>query len=147
MFILIFLAGTISIYAQTGTADPVIKTAADKIEQKMIGWRRDIHENPELVTYNDPMLTEAVVTSLKKSFGGEHVMLIPPYKDSEDFSFFSQKVPGFYFYFGGLPRGKDPKTSAPHHTPDFYLDESGFKTGLIAMLTLVLEYPHLKIKK
>ena len=49
-------------------------------------------------------------------------------------------MPGLYFYIGGLPKGKDPKTSAPHHTPEFYLDESGFITGVNAMANLVIDY-------
>jgi len=45
-----------------------------------------------------------------------------------------------YFYVGGMPPGKDPKETAPHHTPDFYLDESGFSTGVNALVNLVLDY-------
>ena len=39
----------------------------------------------------------------------------------------------FYFHVGALPRGKDPQGSA-HHTPDFYLDESGCRTRANAMV-------------
>lgn len=43
------------------------------------------------------------------------------------------------FYIGGSPKGKAPRQSAPHHTPDFYLDESGFATGN-AQPGLALDY-------
>jgi hypothetical protein len=33
------------------------------------------------------------------------------------------------FLFGGAPKGKPIRETAPHHTPDFYIDESGFKVG------------------
>jgi len=39
-----------------------------------------------------------------------------------------------------MPKGKDPKTTPSHHTPDFYLDESGFKLGVKALINLVLDY-------
>jgi amidohydrolase len=98
------------------------------------------------VTANDPDLTTAILPSLQQSIGKGNVVLVKPETGSEDFSFFSQQVPGFYFYIGGLPVGKDPKTSASHHTPDFFLDESGFKTGVVAMSNLVLDYMDLKTK-
>jgi amidohydrolase len=48
---------------------------------------------------------------------------------------------------GGLPPGKDPGTSAPHHTPDFYVDESGMKTGIKAFCYLVTDYMKLAQNK
>ncbi len=93
------------------------------------------------VTFNNVALTDAMLLSLQKSAGSPNVILVPAETGSEDFSFFAQKVPGLYFYIGGLPKGKDKKASAGHHTPDFFLDESGFKTGVIALTNLVLDYP------
>lgn len=92
------------------------------------------------VTSNDPDLTAKMLPSLEKSAGAENVILVPPETGAEDFSFFANEVPGLYFYIGGMPPGKDPKTAAPHHTPDFYLDESGFVTGVNALVNLVLDY-------
>ena len=92
------------------------------------------------LTFNNVALTEAMLHSLQKSAGAENVLLNPPKTVSDDFSFFAQKVPGLYFYLGGLPKGKDPKTSAPHHTANFYIDESAFKTGVKAFCNLVFDY-------
>jgi amidohydrolase len=39
-----------------------------------------------------------------------------------------------------MPKGQDPKTTASHHTPDFYLEESGFILGVNAMVNLVADY-------
>jgi amidohydrolase len=98
------------------------------------------------VTSNDVTLTAAMLPSLQKSVGKENVILVPAETGAEDFSFFSQKVPGLYFYIGGLPKGKDSKTSAPHHTPEFFIDESGFKTGLISLSNLVVDYMEMSRK-
>ena len=92
------------------------------------------------VTFNDTALTSAMLPSLQRSAGTENVLLIPPDTGAEDFSFFAQKIPGFYFYIGGLPKGKDKDASAPHHTPEFFIDDSGFKTGLNSLANLVLDY-------
>ena len=92
------------------------------------------------VTFNDLALTAAMLPSLQKTAGAENVKLISVDTGSEDFSFFHQNIPGLYFQLGGLPKGKDPKTAASHHTPDFFIDESGLKTGMNALANLVLDY-------
>jgi amidohydrolase len=92
------------------------------------------------VTYNNVELTEKMVPSLQKAAGAKNVMVIAPHTGAEDFSFFQEKVPGFFFFVGACPPGIDPSTAPSHHTPDFMIDERGMLTGLKAMLTLVLDY-------
>lgn len=92
------------------------------------------------VTYNDINLTAQTLPSLKKAAGADKVILVPADTGAEDFSFFQEKVPGFYFFVGGMPKGKDPKTTPSHHTPDFFIDESGMKTGVKAFLYVVTDY-------
>jgi metal-dependent amidase/aminoacylase/carboxypeptidase family protein len=74
-----------------------------------------------------------MLPTLQKSAGIENVLVMPPMTGAEDFAFFAQKVPGLFFFVGGLPKGSDPKTSGPHHTPEFMIDDSAFKTGVSAM--------------
>jgi amidohydrolase len=104
------------------------------------------YESHYPVTFNNEALTAKMLPSLQKTAGMENVKLIPAETGAEDFSFFANKVPGLYFHLGGLPKGKDPKTSAPHHTPDFYIEESGFKTGLNALSNLVIDYMEMNKK-
>jgi amidohydrolase len=92
------------------------------------------------VTFNDIALTEKMLPSLRRTAGAENVLLRAGTTGAEDFSFFQQKVPGLFFFLGGMPKGKDPKTAPDHHTPDFYVDESGFKVGVKALTNLVLDY-------
>ncbi|HEU4472953.1 MAG TPA: amidohydrolase [Flavisolibacter sp.] len=92
-----------------------------------------------LVTYNHPGLTQKMLPSLQKATNG-NVVRMDAVMGAEDFSFFAAKVPSLFLYVGGMPAGKDPKTSAPHHTPDFYIDESGMKTGVKALVYLVTDY-------
>lgn len=98
------------------------------------------------VTFNNEKLTADMLPSLQKSAGKENVKLVPAITGAEDFSFFQQKVPGLYFFIGGLPKGADPKTSGPHHTPSFIIDDSAFKTGLNALCNLVLDYMEMNKK-
>lgn len=95
------------------------------------------------VTFNDLELTNAMLPSLQKAAGKNNVLLVPAMTGAEDFSFFQQKVPGLYFFIGGLPKGKAAKDSGPHHTPQFIIDDSAFKTGLNAFCNLVFDYMEL----
>jgi metal-dependent amidase/aminoacylase/carboxypeptidase family protein len=87
-----------------------------------------------------------MIPSLQKAAGADNVILVPAKTGSEDFSFFAQKAPGLYFFIGGLPKGKDPKTAGPHHTPEFIIDDSSFKTGVKALCYLVFDYMEMNKK-
>lgn len=92
------------------------------------------------ITFNDLELTKKMVPTLQEIAGLENVIQIPAQTGAEDFSFFQQKVPGFFFFLGGMPKGKNRADAAPHHTPDFYIDESGFSLGVKALAGLTVDY-------
>jgi amidohydrolase len=99
-----------------------------------------------LVTYNNPQLTQEMLPSLQKATH-KNAIVMDAVTGAEDFSYFGAKVPSLFFYLGGMPPGKDPSTTAPHHTPDFYVDESGMKTGIKAFCYLVTDYMKLAQNK
>lgn len=92
------------------------------------------------VTYNSPELTKEMLPSLFAAAGEENVLVSRPITGAEDFSFYAQRVPGLFFFLGGMPKGQDSLDAAPHHTPDFFIDESGFTTGIKALCQLTLDY-------
>ena len=92
------------------------------------------------VTFNNIALTEKMLPTLRATAGAENIQLKPAVTGAEDFSFFQEKVPGLFVFLGGMPKGKDPKTAPSHHTPDFYIDESGFIVGVKALANLTLDY-------
>jgi amidohydrolase len=49
---------------------------------------------------NNPALTNRMVSSLKRAAGEANVIETKPVTASEDFSFFAQRVPSFYFFVG-----------------------------------------------
>ena len=89
------------------------------------------------ITYNDPELTRKMVPTLQKTAGENMVVTMPAITGAEDFSFFQEQIPGLYFFLGGLPEGGTP---AGHHTPDFYIDESGLELGVRSLSHLVIDY-------
>ncbi|WP_295670877.1 amidohydrolase [uncultured Mucilaginibacter sp.] len=92
------------------------------------------------VTYNDPALTAKMAATLQQTAGAANVSTGPPVTGAEDFSFYQQKVPGLFFFLGGMPKGGDPKTTPANHSPDFFIDESGFALGVKALCNLTLDY-------
>jgi amidohydrolase len=38
-----------------------------------------------------------------------------------------------------MPKGNDPAKAPPHHTADFYVDNSGMPTGIKAFCSMVLD--------
>jgi amidohydrolase len=99
------------------------------------------------VTFNNIALTKLMLPSLQKSAGAANVQLIPAVTGSEDFSFYAQKVPALFFRLGGMPKGKDPKTASPHHTPEFIIDDAAFKLGIITFCNLVFDYAEMNKKQ
>ena len=88
-------------------------------------------------TINDEKLTRRVVPSLEKAVGTAHVTKLAPAMPSEDFSYFANEVPGFYYRLGMVKAGT---RSGDHHTPTFRADDSSIPVGIKAMSTIVLDY-------
>ena len=103
--------------------------------------------NQTLITYNDPTLTEKMIPTLEATAGKENVSITPAVTGAEDFSYYQEKIPGLYFFLGGAPKGKPISETAPHHTPDFYIDESGFLLGMKVLSNLTIDYMEMQSKK
>lgn len=92
-----------------------------------------------LVTFNDTALTRRLIPSLEKAAGKDKVILGNWQTGSEDFSYYGEKAPAFFFYLGV----RDPKFEAGkspgHHTPDFYINDSKLDVGVKAFLNAVME--------
>jgi len=92
------------------------------------------------VTYNNPSLTRKMIGSLYNAAGEDNVMVTVASTGAEDFAFFAQKIPALYYFVGGKPLDTELKDIAPHHTPDFFIDESGMITGVKALSQLTIDY-------
>lgn len=102
------------------------------------------YSNRYPVTYNDPVLMEKMLPSLRKTAGAEHIALAVARTGAEDFSFYQEKVPGLFLFLGGMPKGKNKLEAPSHHTPEFFIDESGLKLGVLALVNLAFDYANQK---
>ena len=98
------------------------------------------YEHHYPITFNDPALVARMLPTLQATAGADNVILRNAETGAEDFSFYEQKAPGIFIHLGGLPKGGDPVTAPAHHTPDFFIDESGFSLGVKALCNLTLDY-------
>jgi metal-dependent amidase/aminoacylase/carboxypeptidase family protein len=64
---------------------------------------------------------------------------VPAGTGAEDFAYYAQKVPAFFFRIGALPKGKKP-LEVLHHTPDFQMDEGSLGVGVKTLCHLALDY-------
>lgn len=121
-----------------------IKWTASKIAEASGATAQTTIDTKTLVTYNTPELVKKMIPSLESAAGTTNVKEREWVTGAEDFSYYGTKAPAFFFYLGGMPKGKDPKTAPPHHTADFYVDDSGMKTGIKAFCDLVFDYMNMK---
>lgn len=117
-----------------------IRRTAESIAESMGATVEVSITNMAPVTYNTPALVEKMVPSLEKAVGKDNVILGEWVTGAEDFAYFGEKVPSFYFTVGGMSKGQDPKTAPPHHTPDFFIDDSRLDVGVKAFANIVFDY-------
>ncbi len=88
-------------------------------------------------TVNNPELTRESLPALERAAGKSNVRAMPIEMGSEDFSYFSNVVPGFFYRLGQVKPGT---VSGDHHTPTFLADDSSIPLGLKAMSLLLVDY-------
>jgi len=87
---------------------------------------------------NDQKLVDATVPAFKRVLGEKNVIQLIPGMGGEDFSYFAQVVPGFYFRLGVANEEKGFTYGG--HTPMYDCDEDSIKTGVAAMAAAVCDF-------
>ena len=91
------------------------------------------------VTFNNLELVEKLSPSLKEATNNKFAINNSPSTGAEDFSYFSQEIPGLYFWLGVNAPGV---MEAPgNHSPYFVVDDGALDEGLKSLVYLVLDYP------
>jgi len=117
-----------------------MKLTATKIAEASGATADVVIENKTKVTYNDPELVKLMVPSIEAAAGKDNVKETEWTTGAEDFSFYGDKAPAFFFFLGGMPTGADPAKVAAHHTPDFFIDDSKLDVGVKVFCQLVFDY-------
>jgi amidohydrolase len=88
-------------------------------------------------TINHGALTAWALPVLGRAVGSDNVLEVEPAMGGEDFAYFANEVPAFFFRLGQVAPGT---TSGDHHTPTFLADDSAIPVGIRAMSRLVLDF-------
>ena len=89
------------------------------------------------LTVNDSTLARRSRPTMERVLGRTNVVAIPPVTGGEDFSYFANTVPGFFYRLGTTKPGTK---SGGHHTPTFRADDASIPVGMRVMSSLLLDY-------
>jgi amidohydrolase len=89
------------------------------------------------VVSNHPELAKIMLPTLTKVLGKEKVKPLKPQMVAEDFAYYCQKIPGFFFFLG--VKNPAEKTMPPLHNPYFNPDERCIPLGIKIMCHLLLD--------
>jgi len=139
---------TVRLYGTIRTHDPAVQEEVHmRIRRTAEGIAESAGAKAEVeirrfypVTYNDPQLAAASLPSLGRIVGERGLVQIPQLMVAEDFSFFAQQAPGFYFMLGVNAPGVAFGEAASNHSPHFYVNEEALEIGVRAMATLAVDY-------
>jgi len=133
------MVGTVRSLSQTGPA-----TVKERMDKLLAGTTASYGATYTLdyiptapVTFNDPALAASSRTALEGALGKDQVITLQAQMVAEDFSYYQQRIPGFFFFMGvGNPeRG----ITSNWHTPTFDIDEAALPVGVRAMSAVVLQ--------
>ena len=86
---------------------------------------------------NDPALSREMSGYLTGAPGVEQVLELPPTMGGEDFAYFANEIPGFFYRLGTTRSGQP---SGGLHTPTMTADSESVEVGMRVMTHLVLEF-------
>jgi amidohydrolase len=95
------------------------------------------YERGTPATINDIALTRQMAPTLERVVGVDKVQILDPTMGGEDFAYYANEIPGFFFRLGMVAPGT---TSGGHHTPTFQADDGSIPIGMRAMANLVMDF-------
>lgn len=123
------------------------KVIAEEIKRITKGIEMEFNVHCELTyvpdyppLYNDPTVTEKVVTILEQADDPDIIKMeeIPVHPASEDFSYYTRKIPGTFYFIGCRPKRVD-KPYLNHH-PKFDFDEDALLISAKSVAHIVCDY-------
>jgi amidohydrolase len=89
---------------------------------------------------NNVSLTRRMASTLQHVAGPDKVFETKARTTSEDFSYYAEQIPGFFFWVGINPPTMLASLAAPNHSPRFQIDEAGLPIALRALVHATFDY-------
>jgi amidohydrolase len=135
----VLLSGTVRTYHEEtrGTIERRMREIVDGTTKAAgASFEMDYKKNAP-ATVNDPALSRAARPALERAVGKANVLDALPTMGGEDFAYFANVIPGFYYRLGTLKPGT---TSGGLHTPTFRGDDSAIAVGVRTMSRALVDY-------
>jgi amidohydrolase len=135
----VHLEGTVRTYKQEvrDLIERRMREILDGIARGNGGTFEMTYQRNAPATVNDPELTARVRPLLERILGADNVKIVEPSMAGEDFAYFANQAPGFFFRLGVVAPGT---TSGGLHTPTFRADDSAVPAGIRIMSRLLVDY-------
>ncbi|HSK77453.1 MAG TPA: amidohydrolase [Thermoanaerobaculia bacterium] len=135
----VHLEGTVRTYSEDARneIERRMREILDGITRSAGGSFEMQYQKNAPATVNDKALTEAVRPLLERAAGADNVKVVEPSMGGEDFAYFANEVPGFYYRLGVVKPGT---ASGGLHTPTFRADDSAVPVGMRVMSRLLADY-------
>ena len=135
----VHLEGTVRTY------DPDVRDTVERRMDEILagitaaagGSYEFVYDRGTPAVINDAQLVARMAPTLERVAGAERVQVLDPVMGGEDFAYFANEVPGFFYRLGTQAPGV---VSGGHHTPTFMADDSAIPVGIRAMSNVVLDY-------
>jgi IAA-amino acid hydrolase len=138
------LAEQVELRGTIRSFDPIVRQTLLQEIDRVCGLTRAMGGDYRLsirqgypAVFNDPHLTSFAHQVASDLVGPEAVHEHKPEMGSEDFSFFTQGVPGCYLLLGA---GAPGQPFRPAHNPHFDVDESALPLGAATLAQLAIQY-------
>jgi len=112
-----------------------IQEIAEKTCEAMGAKAEFVYEEGYPPLINPQAMVDFVIDIAKDILGEDKIAPFSPIMGGEDFAYFLQKIPGAFFFLG-MGDGQE----APHHHPEFDLDEKALPLGTLLLSEIALEY-------
>jgi amidohydrolase len=135
----VLLEGTVRTYSEEvrSTVERRMREILDGVTRaNEASYELDYQKNTP-ATVNDRALTQQVQPLLERIAGAGNVKVVEPSMAGEDFAYFANEVPGFFYRLGVLKPGT---TSGGLHTPTFRGDDGAVPVGIRVMSRLLVDY-------
>ena len=135
----VYLEGTVRTYKQEvrDLVERRMREVLDGVTRANGGTFDMEYQRNAPATVNDPELTRRVQPLLERIVGADNVKIVEPSMAGEDFAYFANQTPGFFYRLGVVAPGT---TSGGLHTPTFRADDSAVPAGIRIMSRLLTDY-------
>ena len=127
------------------TYDPEVRDLVEKRMNEVLGGITAsgggsyalAYDRGSPATINDRELTAESILTVREIVGAGNTRELDPTMGGEDFSYFANEVPGFFYRLGVHREGT---RTGPHHSPFFRADDASVAIGMRVMSNLLVDY-------